>query len=379
MKRIVIAYIVVGSLIASCGAQHAEQPETKSEVKTQVVDDEVTLSPVQIKNAGIVTGNAIKHQLSHIIKAAGSMDVPPNHIVSVSVPFGGYVKKIDLLPGQYVRKRTTLATLEDQQYVQLQQDYLTAQIKVSLTKVEYQRQLQLNENKAASDKVLQQANADYEEQKVLLKSVGEKLRLIGIDPLALNVNNISRVISLRAPIDGYVTKVGAHTGGYINATDIVAELVDPKELHLSLIIFEQDAASIRSGQKVVCFSNVHPDVKYMATVHLVNPSIGKDRSVEVHCDLDKPAKELLPGMYMNAEIRIENNDAMALPEDAVVSWNNKSYIFHESIPGKYKMVEVKTGIADGGYVEIIGELPQSNIVLENAYILLTKLKNGGED
>jgi cobalt-zinc-cadmium efflux system membrane fusion protein len=307
------------------------------------------------------------------------VDVPPQNVISISIPLGGYLKKTSLLPGLKVAKGAVLATLEDQQYIQLQQDYLTTKSKLVYYEAEYNRQQKLNETKAASDKVFQQAHSDFDGQRILLKSLGEKLMLIGINPQKLSENSISRSINIYAPISGYVTKVNVNIGKYVNPTDVLFELVNPDDLHLSLSVFENDAANIVMGQKVLCYTNNHPDVKYEAEVHLINPSIGKDRATEVHCHFEKANKELMPGMFMNAEIEMDNAKANCLPEDAVVKWNNENYIFCEAGPNKFTMQKVETGHTDKGYVAIKSTLPDARIVTKNAYSILMKLKNNAEE
>jgi cobalt-zinc-cadmium efflux system membrane fusion protein len=56
----------------------------------------------------------------------GKIDVPPQNMVSISVPLGGYLKSTKLLEGMHISKGEVIAIMEDQQYIQLQQDYLTA-------------------------------------------------------------------------------------------------------------------------------------------------------------------------------------------------------------------------------------------------------------
>ena len=379
MNKFSLICIVVLAIFSSC-SNHGEVPVKIGDVKdTTKIGNEVQLSAAQIKNAAIETGVAEKRLMHKTLKVTGILDVPPKNIVSVSMPMGGYLKTTELLPGAQVHKGEILATIEDQQYVQLQQDYLTVKNKLVLYEAEYNRQQQLNETKAASDKVFQQARSDYEGQKILLKSIGEKLLLIGVKPDLLTINNISRSINLYAPITGYVTKVNVNIGKYVGPTEVLFELMSPEEIHLDLTVFENDAANITKGQKVVCYSNIHPETKYEATVHLINPSIGKDRSTEVHCDLSKYGKELMPGMYMNAVIDLQTTTTTALPEDAIVKWNNGYYVFSESTAGKYTMQKVAIGASDGGFVVITSVLPDVKIVIRNAYSVLMKMKNSGEE
>ena len=94
MKNIYLALITV-SFLFSC------KSETKTEEKTAAPTAEniVTLTDAQIKNAGIETGKINQQQISATIKVSGKIDVPPQNLVSISVPSGGYLKTTHLLEG----------------------------------------------------------------------------------------------------------------------------------------------------------------------------------------------------------------------------------------------------------------------------------------
>ena len=123
-------------MFIGCGSK-----ETKVESAPTVIESmKVSLTSAQFENAGIVLGAAVKREVSEILKLNGKIDVPPQNLVSVSIPMGGYLKSTDLLPGMMVKKGQVIATLEDQQYVQLQQDYLLAKVKLKTVEAEYFRQ-----------------------------------------------------------------------------------------------------------------------------------------------------------------------------------------------------------------------------------------------
>ncbi|MBK8614643.1 MAG: efflux RND transporter periplasmic adaptor subunit, partial [Flavobacteriales bacterium] len=166
--------------------------------------------------------------------------MPPQNLVSISAPLGGYLRSTDLLPGMEVQKGQTLAIMEDPRFIQLQQDYLVAEGRVYLLRMDFERQKALNATKTASDKVFQEATTELNNQRVNLRSLGEQLRLIGIDPAGLTAESISRSASLRSPIHGWVSKVNVNIGRYVQPTDILFELVDPKDIHLALTVFEKD-------------------------------------------------------------------------------------------------------------------------------------------
>ena len=87
----------------------------------------------------------------------------------------------------HISKGEVIATMEDQQYIQLQQDYLTAKAHFSSIEAEYIRQKELNASKASSDKVFQKAETEYISQKILINSLAEKLKLIGINRSLANI------------------------------------------------------------------------------------------------------------------------------------------------------------------------------------------------
>jgi cobalt-zinc-cadmium efflux system membrane fusion protein len=372
-------FIILLAFIYSCGnKQESENPQGAA-----VNENTVQLTDAQLKNAGIETAKPEQKNISTILKVSGAIDVPPQNMVSISVPLGGYLKSSNLLPGMRVRKGQSLAVMEDQQYIQLQQDYLTAKAKLVFSEAEYNRQKDLNQSKAVSDKVFQQAEANFKSDKVAVKSLSEKLKLIGINPEALDENTLSRSINIFSPIDGFVSKVNVNIGKYANASDVLFEIVNPTDIHLALNVYEKDIDKLHIGQKLTAYTNSNPEKKYTCEIILIGQDLTHDRSVEVHCHFEQYDSTLIPGMYMNAEIELQNNSASTLPEDAVVSYEGKQYVFATKSATEFEMVEVKTGITENGFTEIIWSKPdtQANAVYvtKGAYNLLMALKNTGEE
>lgn len=374
-----ILNVLAGSLIlmTSCHSSADNKEATKAEA-VDSNSNTVQLSSIQVKNAGIVTGKPALKQMHTSLRVNGVIDVPPQNLVSISMPLGGYLKTMTLLPGMQIKKGQVLAVLEDPQYVQLQEDYLVAQNKLTFLEADYARQKELNQSKANSDKVLQQVKSDYESQKVIVRALSEKLHLININPANLQSSNISRQISILAPISGFVSKVNVNTGKYVAPTDVLFELMDPADLHLSLTVFEKDLAQISSGQEVVAWTN-NSGEKYQAEVHFITQGVDETHAAEVHCHIKKYDKRLVPGMFMNAEISLNNAQVKALPDGAIVKWQGKNYVFKADTGYMYAMVPVEIGAHTDGFTEIKTDLPDGEYITDNAYPVLMKMKNSGED
>lgn len=373
----------ISFLLITCITIGACQTKNQETNTPSTADSLIELTEAQLKNSDIKTGTLEKRRLSSLLKVNGIIDVPPQNMVSISVPLGGYLKSTKLLPGLHINKGEIIAVIEDQQYITLQQDYLTAQAKLLYAEAEFLRQEELNKSKAASDKVYQLAKMEFTTQNILKKSLSEKLKLIGINPETLTENNLSRSINITSPIDGYVSKVNVNIGKYANPSDILFELVNPTDIHLALTVFEKDIDKLFIGQKLVTYTNSNPEKKYSCEIILIGKDLTKDRSVEVHCHFNQYDKTLIPGMFMNAELEVESKSGFVIPSEAIVRFEEKQYVFTQAENKKYRMEEVITLNTENGFTQIafIDTVDMNNkpFVIKGAYTLLMKKENTADE
>ena len=377
MKHIIIGIFII-SILSACGKQDNTSSANAAET---VNENAVKMTDAQIQSAGIQVGKLEKKDISTILKVNGTVDVPPQSLVSVSMPLGGYLKSTHLLPGMYVKKGEVIATMEDQQYIQLQQDYLVTKSNLEYAASEYNRQKELYETKSSSEKVFQQARMEYDNQKIALRALAEKMELIHLNPEKLTENNISNTVQIYAPISGFVSAVKMNIGRYVTGTDVLFELINPSDIHLNLRVFEKDIEKLSIGQSVMAYTLHQPDKKYPCEIMLISQALSDDRTAEVHCHFEKYDKILLPGMYLNAEIAVKNHNAWVVPEDAVVIFEGKSFLFIAVSKNEYKMTLIETGVMEAGSIEIKNAeaLSDVEIVTAGAYTILMEMKNKSEE
>jgi len=305
------------------------------------------------------------------------------------MPMGGFVKSTLLMPGNAVSKGQTLAILENQDFVDIQQNYLEAKNKLEYAAAEYKRHTELYKEDVYSQKNVQQVASDYKNLKAQVKALEQKLALIGINPANLHEDDISSSVALVSPISGYVKTVNVNIGRFVSPSDILFEIVNSDKLFLELTLFEKDAANVSVGQKIRFFINNETE-QHEAVIYQTGKSINTDKTYKVYASVPGVCKNVLPGMYVNAIIEAASNKVTALPSDAVVSFEDKDYIFvfdkTKEEDGKpfteYRMIQVHKGVSDGGYTEII--LPEgfdsnaAKVVVKGAYNLLSAKKNAGE-
>jgi len=375
MKNLIVLFTLLA--LYSCSSKTTVQTATTT-ADSQAV---LRLTGQQLQSINLSTTTLQEQSIAQTLKLNGTIDVPPQNLVSVSAALGGYLKNTKLLPGMHFRKGEVLAVLEDNQYIQLQQDYLTAKAKLEQARAEYMRQKDLNESKASSDKDMQQAKADFETWQVSKKALEEKLRLINIQPGNVSVANISRTVPLSAPFDGYVSRVLVNTGKYIGPSEVLFELVNPQDLHLQLKVFEKDLGALRTGQPLVAYTNSNPGKKYEGQIILIGKNLSEDRALEVHAHLKQYDELLIPGLYMNAEIEIPGSPVPSLPDECLLTYEGQHYVFQKLDKDRFELLEVQTGSTGNGWTEIKNpeKLKDASIVQSGAYTLLMALKNKGTE
>ncbi|NEN25038.1 efflux RND transporter periplasmic adaptor subunit [Cryomorpha ignava] len=359
MKFFTISHLFFAAALTlvSCSSNNSEPIEIAAE---SPAESGYTLSENQFQTSGMELGKMEMKEFHEVVKANGMFDVPPKNKASVSSYFGGTVKDIELLPGEHVKKGQTLFILENPDFVQMQQDYLEAKGQLTYLKSDYERQTNLAEDNVTSQKTFLKAESDYAVTKVKVESLGKKLSLMNINPNTLTLENMRSVIAITSPIDAYITKVNIIRGAFLSPAQAAIELVNTDHLHLELSVFEKDLPKVRVGQDILFRIQEDKGQEYKATVHLINKTIDpENRTIGIHGHLvdEKSADQFTPGMYVEATIYATSKSMAALPQNAVVEIDDKSYVLELESSSNNEYVfsqkEVKTGATTSGFIEIL--------------------------
>ncbi len=385
-----LVFVLVTGLLIGMGFCKRSDKTPEAANETEVLpEDIVELRQDQIKLADIGLGEVEKRSLGDIIKVNGTISVAPMNRATVCIPLGGYVKYASLLPGNSVKKGQTLAVIENQDFVDIQQDYLETRNKLGFAEEDFKRHNELYKDDVYSRQNVQQVSVEYRNLKARARSLEEKLKLIGINPGSLREENISSMVNLVSPIDGFLRSVNVNIGKYVSQTDVLFEIINSDKLFLELTVFEKDAGRVSAGQKLKFFISNESEM-HEAVITQTARSVSDDRTFKAYAAVKSVCPNLLPGMYVNALIEESDNRVNTLPSDAVVNFDDKDYIFtfekNKTEDGKpfteYRMIEIKKGVSGAGYTEIIfpGSFPvdSAKIVVRGAYNLLSAKKNAGE-
>jgi cobalt-zinc-cadmium efflux system membrane fusion protein len=205
MKNIFIIIITLFFAITSCKNKATEtkaEPTTKdaNAKKEDPKVTEVELTDEQIKAIDLETGSIEQRNLKSTIKVNGKLMLPPQNQAQVSILTGGIVKSIDVTEGTFVKQGQILATIINNEIIQLQQDYLENKSQLVYLQAEFKRQKELQEDRINATKTLQQVQNELGVAEAKQKGLQTKLQLQGINAANISTTNFTNRISVTAPI-----------------------------------------------------------------------------------------------------------------------------------------------------------------------------------
>jgi len=320
-----IITLLLFTIISSCGDKSNKSSENgTSEVQT---DNRIQITQAQFDQNKMEIAGMTESDFPVMIKTSGMIDVPPENRAVVNATMGGYIKTTPLLIGDKVRKGQLLVTIENPEFVSLQQQYMEVNGQLGYLKAEYERQQTMVAENITSKKSFLKAESDYRTAVAKYNGLRKQLIMLNISPEQVEKGNISSVANIFAPIAGSITSVNVSKGTYVSPATSIMEIINNDHIHLELSVFEKDIMKVKKDQVVEFKIPEASKEVYMAEVHLVGTSIGKNRTIKVHAHIaNEDEANFLTGMFVEANIITETSKKMSLPSEAIVVVDNEAYI-----------------------------------------------------
>lgn len=381
IKRILL--VAAATLLAVGAFTYFQRPESDGHDHEEHEEsdsfDDIPLTQQQVSTAELRMSEVQTRELDATLCVTGTLVLRPQSMADVSSLMGGVVRSILVSEGQRVSKGQVVATVENTSVVTLQREYFTALRESEAARAELTRQQTLAKAGAGVAKNLQQAETAARIADASLTGIGQQLRQMGISPKSVASGSFATVFPLRAPISGTVSRISASIGSYADMQSPLLAIRDNSAMECDLNVFEKDVAKVAVGDRVELLLANQPGRVLRGRVYGVNQYFNDAaKSVAVHVRLDaSPRQGLIDGMYVSGTIATGRQKCRALPSQAIVSTEGKSYIFAlngKPRGGKYSFSrhEVTTGVTSDGFTEV--DLcehirPDSRIVTDNVYYL----------
>ena len=398
MKRL-FSILTIMALITSCGSKKTEAVK-EEEHKEEAPSNEVSITDLQMKTAGIELGTIELKNLKTSIKANGMLSVPNQNKAFITSVNSGVIRTLLIQPGSFVRKGQAVASIVNPDIARLQQELQTVNAQISLSDIEYKRQKELVEGNAAPLKNVQRVQTELATLRVTRNSLQKQLSAMGISTASVSRGNIITTITITAPISGTVSNVSAQIGSNVDPSTPIAEIVNNSQLHLDLFVFEKDLPKLHANQVIHFTLTNNPGKEYDAQIFSIGTAfVNESKTIPIHAVVKGDKTGLIEGMNITAVISIGETVLPAVPTEAIVSFQGQDYIFvskNNTAPTskdtdssktmnaelKFERVQVVKGTSDVGFTEVtlMKDLPPgTRIVTKGAFFVLAKMTNTGEE
>lgn len=350
-----------GAAVASATTENASEGST-----------DVGSGPTRPAISVATVGKAV---LKDRIRASGLVSAVERVLVQPKIE-GQPIDEIDAEVGDHVEAGAVLAQLSDTA-LKLQRSQLLAsrasalamiaQAEAQLTEAQAAakeaertkaRAAQLQKNGNASQAASDQATtaATSAAARVLVATQGAEAAKAQLELVDAQLNNIDLQLSrtkITAPFAGEIVERNAVAGGIASAAgQPMFVLVRDGLLELNADVAEQDLPRIAAGMTVTLRA-AGSDTTFTGTVRLVEPAIDlTTRLGRARISINQ-ADRVRTGMFLEAEIAVSENEVIAVPITAVGTDADGTFLMTVDDKGQVHRKPVKTGVRDGGKVQIV--------------------------
>ncbi len=332
--------------------QAATEPDANEEARPAV-----SITPAVINNLGVKTAPVTRTTLVRRIETPGFIQqIEPTGHTRVIAPFEARIVALHFKPGQWLEQRSPLVTLESEALRTAEQSHVALLEQEGGTGTPPQ-----NSPSTTQDNTL----AESRERLMRLGLSSEDIRQLE------QTRAPSSQLTLRAPYSGMATKLQVAEGDSVASGAGLFELSGLARASVLANAFQRDAAWIQSGHPVEvrlphASSEVWAGVVNQAAVS-IDPS---SQNIGVRLSFTAPAQLLKNAMYVVATIHGEvRTDVLAVPQEALISTESENRMIVALGQGRFKPVQVRTGIETDGKVEILSGLEEGDEVVVSSQFL----------
>ena len=300
MKRYIMTMAAV-VLLAACSENKTSedaQPAAENVEKTDSAEKKDNADSASVDGVTSATNVANSPTFN------GLMMVSPQQDATVSLTMGGKVHSLRVMPGQAVARGQVIATIDNPEFIDLQQTYLEASAQTEFLEKEYKRQASLGENDATSMKKVQQSKADYLSMHSRLSAAASRLKTLGVSPASVRSGGIKPYLPVTAPISGFVTNINVNLGKYLNAGEPLCDVINKSQPLIVLTVYERELNMMTVGRGVEFRVNGMGKQTFSAKIVSIEQSVdAKDYSIKVYAKVTTPNSGFRPGMYVRAKLK----------------------------------------------------------------------------
>lgn len=318
---------------------------------------EIKLQDIKLNPQIYLFQDAAIAQVPVEIRVPGRLAFNAEKSKVLSARSAGRVERIFAFDGAPVNVGSPIVELYSPDFISAQQEFLLSAKTVAV----------LESNKAMTD-LLSDARITQEAAANRMRNLGAgDVDIKGLERSGKTMGNLI----MRSPLQGIVVKRNVEPGSVVNAGDVITTLADPKNLWFLGNVFEQDLRFIKPGQKMVLQLEAYPNQEFIATANYIAPSIDpQTRALTIRADVENTDNLLRPDMFASARLTTGSEDAIVVPQTAVIHIREKTYIIIKVSEDTFRRLPVKGYDLNSKQFAITsGVEPGARILVEGAVLL----------
>ena len=376
MKKNLFYFLLVLSL-ASSGLLGCSK---KQEAAKETPKDPLEIIITPIIQSQIKIDKADKAEISEAVNVPGRIEVQQNRLAKIGSPVTGRVSDIYVSLGQVVKSGQILAKVNSVELTQTQLTYIKAKQQIGLKTKAVERAKLLFEADVISKAEMQRIEAELDSVKAEFDATEDQLEILGMTKSAIQklsssstVNSYSDVTSR---IAGIVISKHVNIGQVVQPSDELFSVADLSHLWAVAEVPEQQVAFIQKDQEVTIDIPALDDKRVKGKIIFVGDIVNPEtRTVLIRTEIDNSNQMLKPDMLITVTVQSKKVSKLAVSTAAVVRENDRSYVFAQTGPNKFRLREIEVGSRDGNMVSILSGITiGETIVVDGAFHLNNERK-----
>lgn len=334
--------------------------------------DYIEITAQQFATDAMQLGTMEAKPFERLVKCSGTVLPAINGMAKINAPLSGVVKNIFCNNGQWVEKNQVLMEISGNALIDIQKDFAEASANYKRLKNSFERTEALYNENVTSEKEFISAESEYKTAMAQYLGLKMKIEAIGFSASHIESGGFYASYSLKAPISGYISKLLAPIGIYIEPDSELGEIIDPSQFQLKLAVFGNDIAPVEIGQSVRFKSAVSNQIHWAAITAVGVAVDNNSKSIECYASItDKKQKELVANQFVESEIITGTDTVNALPSEALIKTETGHVILVLEKQDKetyyFKQVDVTAGRQEKGYTEILNKKIKGTVLIKGTY------------
>lgn len=377
MKRIqlvAISGVFVALGLISVGCSKKSQADTPAPAAAQRGVRTVKFDPKSLERLGVRIDAAGSSAKDYEFNVAGTLEYNHEKYAEVGSIADGRITSFRVHEGDLVKKGEVLGVMMIPAIAGAQAEYLSAQAAAQIAKDNEAREKSLLSKDLTTAREAEVARADAVRTQAELQASAAKLSALGVGRPGGGGGIQSGTISLVAPIDGVVVRLGAVLGRFMQARETVFVVADPTDLRAAINVYETDLPYFRLGAEVELTVDAQPGKVHMGKILRIDADVNPStRTVRALIEVPNADRNLRPGEFVRATVKLPESsqvNRLLVPAGAVQPLGDDDVVFVEKEAGKFEVRTVRVARRTSQVVEVSEGLSRGErIVVDGAFVL----------